>query len=173
MWGCDNLIRHLFVSRTPTNKECLLGFSELPGLGFFSPAAENLFPVVIKILLLPFVTNERKHGVQYVEYMLVKTRHEYLPTLWDFMNDLHLVLKFTNETSGKQMLHFLTASCLPILMGNWKQRGLINQQNLFLCLLISILNIHITPKQMWRKEFLKKPFMLSNSVDMLIKRGEK
>lgn len=41
------------------------------------------------------------HGVQYVEYMFVKTRHEYLPTLWDFMNDLHLVLKFTNETGGE------------------------------------------------------------------------
>ena len=59
-----------------------------------------------------------KHGVQYVEYMFVKKRHEYLPTLWDFMNDLHLVLKFTNETWGKQMLHLLKAPCLPILMGN-------------------------------------------------------
>lgn len=82
------------------------------------PAAENLFLVIIKILLLPFVTNEREHWLQYVEYMFVKTRDRDLPTLWDFMNDLHLVLKFTNETWGKQMLHFLTVSCLPVLMGN-------------------------------------------------------
>lgn len=95
-------MRHVRVSRTT----------------FFPHAAENLFLLVIKILLLPFVTNERKHWVQYVEYMFVKTRDEYLPTLGDFMNDLHLVLKFTNETWGKQMLHFLPASCMPILMGN-------------------------------------------------------
>lgn len=85
---------------------------------FSPPAAENLSLPVFKILLLPFVTNERKHWVQYVEYMFVKTRDEYLLTLGDFMNDLHLVPKFTNETWGKQMLHFSTASCLLILMQN-------------------------------------------------------
>lgn len=77
------------------SSECMLGFQNYC---FFFPVAENLFLLVIKILLLPFVTNERKHWVQYAEYMFVKTRDEYLPTLWDFMNDLHLVLKFTNET---------------------------------------------------------------------------
>lgn len=44
------------------SQECLLGFPELPAffvVFFLSPAAENLFPVIIKILLLPFVTNER------------------------------------------------------------------------------------------------------------------
>ena len=106
------------------SNEHMLGFPELPAFCFvlllFFPAAEILFLVVIKILLLPFVTNEREHWLQYVEYMFVKTRDGYLPTLWDFMNDLHLVLKFTNETWGKQMLHFLTASCLPILMGELK-----------------------------------------------------
>ena len=63
MLGGDNLMGHLFVSRRSLmSKECLLGFPELPAFLFFfsSPAAENLFPVIIKILLLPFVTNERK-----------------------------------------------------------------------------------------------------------------
>lgn len=50
--------------------------------------------------------------------MFVKMKEETLPTLWDFMNDLHLVLKFINETWENQMLHFLTVSCLHILMVN-------------------------------------------------------
>lgn len=50
--------------------------------------------------------------------MFVKMKEKTLPTLWDFMNDLHLVLKFINETWENQMLHFLTASCLHILMVN-------------------------------------------------------
>lgn len=38
---------------------------------------------------------------------LRKTRDKHLPTLGDFMNDLHLVLKFTNENVGEADASFL------------------------------------------------------------------